>query len=39
MEAIFTKRFLSDTKKLKKDLRKELEKAVNKILENPSAVN
>jgi addiction module RelE/StbE family toxin len=35
MEAVFTKRFLSDTKKLKKDLRRELEKAVNKILENP----
>jgi len=35
VEAVFTKRFLNDTKKLKKDLRKELEKAVTKILENP----
>ena len=37
MDAAFTKRFLSDVKKLKKDLRVELEKAIEKILEHPHA--
>jgi mRNA-degrading endonuclease RelE of RelBE toxin-antitoxin system len=31
----FTERFLEDTKKLKGNLRRQLEKAVKKILENP----
>jgi len=37
MEALFTKRFLRDTKQLKGDLKRELEKIVEKILENPFA--
>ena len=37
MDVAFTKRFLSDVKKLKKDLIAELEKAIEKILEHPHA--
>ena len=37
MEVVFTRHFLSETKKLKKDLREELEKAVDKVIGNPFA--